>query len=574
MNSRSHTPSTSDAARRHSAHITIDSVGVHDFGKRYLMLYINLGGKRRRAIVSVDRLTVDPKATLIACGAGLISRSAHDEFLQRAQADVTRKATFRVATESGWFRKSFVLPNSEVIGNKVHVCLDTPARYATKFRTKGTLPVWQKLAKLAEGNATMMLSIALAFVGPLGELLSVETPVFQLIGEPGAGKTTMATAAGSVWGGGASKAAMAIAAGSFSGERPNDSFCESWNNTINNTEAVAAAYNATFLVLDETRSAGNNRQEIAQNILACVMRLSGGAMRGRKTDNAAQQPTWWMGILSTSNLSLDEIAAGTKERVDDAHRGRMIDVPVTTENVGAFANLHGFSDHAAFSDACRRMARENRGVAGRAYLEKLVQWRVKDEGGLQEWLRERRAFYLTLASRKLEANGRDLARINQMFATVYAAGRLAIKFDILPWDEKSFASALIECERAHIDFVAAYVARDVTRTPAKPWMALRSYVSANLAEFIDVDLEKPLSIDHDHKSCAGYIVSRAGCVEYFFSEAKLGQICGGSLGLNALRSDPTDGKWIKRDESRFSVKRTVAPGRRANGIAIDKAAFE
>ena len=44
------------------------------------------------------------------------------------------------------------------------------------------------------------MAIALAFVGPLGELLGGDPPMIQLVGAPNSGKSSIAIAAGSVWG--------------------------------------------------------------------------------------------------------------------------------------------------------------------------------------------------------------------------------------------------------------------------------------------------------------------------------------------------------------------------------------
>jgi putative DNA primase/helicase len=73
-----------------------------------------------------------------------------------------------------------------------------------------------------------MMSIALAFAGPLGELLGGEQPMIQLVGAAESGKSSIAIAAGSVWG--------------EHNDKERKSFSESWNNTANNLEPIAAAH--------------------------------------------------------------------------------------------------------------------------------------------------------------------------------------------------------------------------------------------------------------------------------------------------------------------------------------------
>jgi putative DNA primase/helicase len=111
-----------------------------------------------------------------------------------------------------------------------------------------------------------MLAIALAFVGPVADLMKVETPMIQLFGAPGAGKSAIAAAAGSVWGGDG-----------------DELFLQTWNHTANNLELVAAAHHAAFLVLDETRLSDQPQARPSGAFFAAVMRLAEGRTRGGST---------------------------------------------------------------------------------------------------------------------------------------------------------------------------------------------------------------------------------------------------------------------------------------------------
>jgi hypothetical protein len=76
-------------------------------------------------------------------------------------------------------------------------------RYGDEFGCLGTLEVWDRIPELAKGNSRFMLAVALAFTGPVVELLQLESPpMIQLFGAPGSGKTSMGAAAGAAWGGG------------------------------------------------------------------------------------------------------------------------------------------------------------------------------------------------------------------------------------------------------------------------------------------------------------------------------------------------------------------------------------
>ena len=160
---------------------------------------------------------------------------------------------------------------------------------------------------------------------------------FSFFGAPGSGKTAVAMAVGSVWG-----------LHREPDSARNRGFAESWNNTLNNLEPVAAAHNHTLLILDETRTADKRGRPLAETITNAVMRLEKSAEKGRHND-AAPPKSWWVPVLSTSNKSLDEMAVEGRASIDDAHRGRLSDIPLPDDGSGIFEDLHGFETHAALS---------------------------------------------------------------------------------------------------------------------------------------------------------------------------------------------------------------------------------
>jgi Domain of unknown function (DUF927) len=139
-----------------------------------------------------------------------------------------------------------------------------------------------------------MMALALAFVGPVAPLIGARNVAIQLASDSGSGKTPVTIAAGSVWG-----CHLDPAAASFRG------FGETWNSTINDLERVARAHNHCFLVLDETRATE------AKTVLESVIRLERGQEKGRLTD-AQPRRSWAVPVLSTSNLTVDELGRVAK----------------------------------------------------------------------------------------------------------------------------------------------------------------------------------------------------------------------------------------------------------------------
>lgn len=382
-----------------------------DGGQEFLRLKISGACEQpRQAVLSIDAYSTDPLATIRALRLPLVSGMAQREFQARVQSELQRAATFSVVTRPGWHGRSFVFPNGDVIGDQAcEVCLPNEAnRYGRKFHERGTFEEWQRLPVLARGNTRLMLAVALAFVGPIGPLLRVERVMIQLVGNPGSGKSVIAAVAGSVWG--------------CNGDLDLPTFSETWNHTVNDLDRVAAPHHATFLALDETKNIDRANGKLFTVLAKALMRLAEGSAKGRMTD-IDDPSTWWMGVLNTSNFSLDEMAAIDHCHIDDAHRTRLIDVPLPTGASGAFECLHEYDDHAAFATELLRIARSHYGVASKAFVERLSAWRRRDEAGLREWLSSCRDCYRREAKRLIVSRQRDLARLHEIFATISLRGR-------------------------------------------------------------------------------------------------------------------------------------------------------
>jgi hypothetical protein len=309
-----------------------------------------------------------------------------------------------------------------------------------------------------------------------------------------------------------------------------------------------------------------------------VMRLAEGAMKGRMTDQSAPL-TWWEGTLSTSNKSLDEMAKEAGVEIDDAHRGRLIDVPSPVGPSGMFEHLHGFLNHAALTAELKRIAGEHYGWASDEYLRRLVREHARDKGRLLRWLVARREEYKNVARRRIAHGRRQPARIHEKFATIYAAGALAIAFGILPWDRRAMGHALLACEQAHFDLVAGTEPsrkQQQQQQRAAPMELLTAHVRMHRREF--VDLRKGLverSAGHDHDACPGYVNEAPdGSSEFLFSNNKLLDICGSRAALLQLKQKLSSDGMLLEDEHRPSTRRTIwENGERQQVIAIRARAF-
>jgi putative DNA primase/helicase len=546
-------------------HIKILAMGQSRDREPFLRAEVTVGERRRRKLVSLRDVERSPRDALADLDANLITEEARREFLRRIQeAASTLVPTFRVVTRPGWTGPAFVLPNGFFVPRTADLAVSLPRAhrpYGPKFSGRLTLKGWHAIPILARGNTRLMLGIALAFVGPVADLLKSTTALIQIFGPPGAGKSAIAIAAGSVWGG-----------------DHDGVFSETWNNTANHLELVAAAHHATFLVLDETRLIDQSRGRRSEGIFSAVMRLAEGRTRGRlnQANDLFRSRT---PILSTSNKSLDELALENRVSIDDAYRDRLVDVPLPFGGHGAFEDLHEHQTHHEFATELVRLAKKFHGSAAREFLVRITAELGRDEDALKAFLIERQEAYLRTAIARIPSPGRDIGRINQRFALIYAAASLAVKYDILPWTRKELCGALLACEAAHVAYVQAVASEAVEAArDADPLERLRTQVRDYVGRFVDLrrGLVDPTE-EHDHTSCPGYVNSRSdGTVEYLFSDASFTEICGGNGPALRLKAELMHSGALLRDGHRPSTRRTIwasGDNRREPVIAIRASFF-
>ena len=222
---------------------------------------------------------------------------------------------------------------------------------------KDSLQEWQKnIGKLCLNNSRLMFAVALAFTGPILRFVRGEqSGGFQIYGDAETGKSTAAMVAGSVWG---------------CHRQPDRGFLESWNTTANAVEITALAHNDGLLILDETKKAGGTHQKRIENVLDVTIRLAEQVEKKRLTARRRIR-SWRCYFLSTSNFSLDEMAAKGGREVDDADRGRLVDIPLPNGAHGIYEDLHGFPSGSEIDKLSQEPVPDHYGVPIREFLSRL-----------------------------------------------------------------------------------------------------------------------------------------------------------------------------------------------------------
>ena len=106
-----------------------------------------------------------------------------------------------------------------------------------------------------------------------------------------------------------------------------------------------------------------------------------------------------------------------------------------------------FADGQKFTDSLKVRCRKFYGAVAQEFLRKLVQGWTTDRAGLQRFLKEERLAYLQVLTAKVAVEKLNpLNRASGRFATVFAAGSLAIKYEIFPWKRDDLLQAILSCQ--------------------------------------------------------------------------------------------------------------------------------
>ena len=207
-------------------------------------------------------------------------------------------------------------------------------------------------------------------------------------------------------------------------------------------EVVAEAYNHTLIFLDEMSKATAQQVEF-------VMTIAQGQGTARMTELGRR--IWCMPILSTANRSFVRIMIKLGLEFDPAYVDRLMDVPAPAQTC-MLENLHGHADVAAFFAHACQLAEVNHGWAGYHFATKFAEALRSSRAELKQDFEAARQEYLQAAA-GITSSWRNLVRVHGRFATIFASGCLAIRFEVLPLTKEELLAALLTCERDHVAFI-------------------------------------------------------------------------------------------------------------------------
>ena len=541
-----------------TSQILIKGEGRDEWKNRYFKFAVR-GSKSDIPPFSAQEIISNPKGLfieLINAGASAFRKSAREQLLDLLDKRKPTTATFRAVTRLGWNRGAFVLPN-EIIGHSdEHLepsFRQLDQQQLAKYRVKYTLQDWQRnIGNLCSGNSRLMFCASLALTGPILPLVGgPRSGGFQLFGNPETGKTAAAMVAGSVWG------------CHVSPERRENGFAESWHTTAGKVEITALAHNETVLLLDETKRAARKDKERAEAVLGISFDLAEVTERERLT-NPGSARGWRLYFLSTSNYSLAKLATRGGLEIDDAELGRLVDIPNPNAGHGTYEKLHGFAAGQEFTDKLKIRCRKFCGAVGCAFVGKLVQDRANDADRLKQFLKSQRQAYLRAINAKAQAEQlKPLNRASGRFATVFAAGSLAIKYRIFLWDQAELLRAILACQLDGLRSAKAeHLASD--RSVSGLHRKLVAYLLEHRGKFVNLNRTKLRLGAHKPGSAPGYVAKFKGKSWFYLTSPQLKGIIGNDANAKALKKDLGTKKLMELGSNRDVVQRPFFSGAPGN----------
>ena len=335
------------------------------------------------------------------------ARAQFSDLLQQWTPSTRATTTERL----GWADEScaaFVTGAGRVIGDAdvVYQTEHAPGA-AAEMRPAGTLDDWRAAVGVAcVGNPLMALSVSIAFAGALFEPMQAEGGGLHLRGQSSRGKSTLLRAAVSVWG--------------------SPKFLQSWRATSNGLEGVATACNGSVIALDEmgeiTARAGGATAYLLAN--------GQGKARAARTGAARPAARWRTAILSSGEISLADKMAEAGQRARAGQEVRLLDMQADAQTFGAFDDLHGQAEPAAFAEHVGRMAASAYGTAGPAFVEHIV---ADLDGALTDIRAEAEAFKVRAPETLDLPDEGQTRRVLGRFALIAAAGETATTWGLTGW---------------------------------------------------------------------------------------------------------------------------------------------
>lgn len=392
-------------------HIDAGSCDISDNNYGLMLRFKNQSNRWRKWLMPLDMLSGgcdELRAELLKQGLRIDhhKRNMLPSYLQSQRV----KKRLECALKVGWHGDVFVLPD-RVIGNRDDIFFQTDHSITAGYGQRGTLEDWKSnIAQYCTGNPLMLFQVSTGFAGALLNKCHIDYAGFHVFGDSSTGKSTGHKIASSIWGG--------------------EDFRKTWKATGNGLEASAVLYNDCLMALDELGD--SDPKEAIQSIY--MLGNGTGKQRANVRGTSRQVHKWRIVLLSNGEKTLRSHAQSAGLTVKAGQEIRLLEVPIFGA-YGSFDELHGMKDGRLFSDTLQKNTTLYYGVAGIAYLEKLV----NDSQDLGALLEQALTNFISEGMQPQEH------RAARAFSLVAVAGELATNYGITGWSHGDALMAVFKC---------------------------------------------------------------------------------------------------------------------------------
>ncbi|MBY0370052.1 DUF927 domain-containing protein [bacterium] len=337
------------------------------------------------------------------------------------------KHRISLVEKTGWDQgDTFVFPDAAIGPRAANVKYRSLSTASHSSEVKGDHAKWRSaINKIVPYSSSAMLALGTAFGAPFHQLLRIESGGFNLFGSAGKGKTSECVAAQSVF--------------SKSGRE----HVLTWDITETGLDELRCERSDMLVYLDDMGRAGNSDARKIEKITDAAFRLTTGSARRRSQAFSVdpEAPSAWVALLSTSVRSMIEISLAAGSHVFGGEEVRLIDVPaLASQKLGIFESCPpSFANTRAAIYQLESVCAENYGVAGRAYISKIVE----DKERAAKYVRKMVDHFVEASG----ASGSSETRYVQRFGLAYAGLKLASRYNVIRLPEKAAWKAIRLCYR-------------------------------------------------------------------------------------------------------------------------------
>ncbi|MCL6357255.1 DUF927 domain-containing protein [Pectobacterium parmentieri] len=363
---------------------TAQAIPLADIGEREGWRTLKNGG-----------VNVTTKNSLRAILADWLQRSAVQEI-------------WHIAHVTGWQCGAYIMPDGEVIGKPDRpVLFNGRSSAAAGYTVKGTAESWRhSIARLVDGNYSMMTGIAAALAAPLIGLSGSDGFGIHFYEQSSAGKTTAANVSTSLYG------------------NP-DLLRLTWYGTALGLANEAAAHNDGLMPLDEVGQ-GADPVSVAQAAYALFNGV--GKLQGAKEGGNRDLKRWRTVAISTGEMDLETFIASVGRKTKAGQLVRLLNIPLSKA-----MRFHEHSNGKQHADALKDAYQQHYGAAGRAWIKYLADHP-------QQAIEAVRAAEIRWRGLIPADYGEQVHRVAARFAVMEAA--LSLGKVITGWDEQTCRDAI------------------------------------------------------------------------------------------------------------------------------------